>query len=31
MAACWMQRRQDDLDSRKEDDENYYGRPRLVS
>ena len=23
MPACWMQRKQEDLDSRKEDDENY--------
>ena len=23
MLACWMQRKQEDLDSRKKDDENY--------
>ena len=23
MLACWMQRKQEDLDSQKEDDENY--------
>ena len=23
MPACWMQRKQEDLDSRKKDDENY--------
>ena len=28
MPVCWMQRKQEDLDSRKEDDVNY--RPRCV-